>query len=69
MRKGQVGALVGIMLAVIIGVGVTIPVAISVIGSTNFTGFTLTQTIVTFIPTLVGAVLIVGTTAVMGLRK
>lgn len=69
MRKGQVGALVGIMLAVIIGVGITLPVAIQVISTTNFSTFTLTQTIAGFVPVLIVAVIIVGVTAVMGFKR
>ena len=61
--------MIGIMLAVIIGVGITLPVAMSVISTTNFSTFTLTSTIAQFVPVLIIAVIIVGVTAVMGLRR
>lgn len=68
--RGQlVGALVGLMLAVLIGVGIVLPIAMSVITDTNFSTFTLTETIAGFVPTLITAVIVVGVVAVMGLRR
>lgn len=66
--KGQIGALIGIMLAVIVGVGVVLPSVISVLTTTNFSTFTLSQTIAGFIPVLLIIVVIVGIVGVMGAR-
>lgn len=68
-RGQMVGALVGLMLAVIVGVGIVLPVAMEIVTDTNFSTFTLTETIAGFLPTLITAVLIVGVVGVMALRR
>ena len=58
-----VKGLIGIMVAVIIGIGVTVPVSSGVISSANLTGTDATLT--GFIPTLVITVIIVGIVSLM----
>ena len=47
-RKGQVTGVIGLIVAIILIVGVSIPITISVIDTSNLSG--LTATIVGFIP-------------------
>ncbi|GAG83942.1 unnamed protein product, partial [marine sediment metagenome] len=54
-QVGLTGALISIMIAVIVGVGVAIPVVLEVIANTSVTGTTLT--ILNFIPLLIAVVL------------
>lgn len=61
-----VSALIGIMLAVVVGVAVTIPVVVQSIADANLTG--TTATIVNLIPLLIGVLLIVIVVGAMGLR-
>jgi hypothetical protein len=61
-----ISALIGIMLAVVIGVAVTIPVVVQSIADANLTG--TTATIVNLIPLLIGVLLIVIVVGAMGLR-
>lgn len=56
-------ALVGVMIAIIIGVGVAIPVTQDVTVTANLTGLTLT--IVNFLPVLIGVVLLVAVAALI----
>jgi len=61
MRKypqgGLSGAFIGIMIATIIGVGVTIPIVQNVIDNSNITG--LTAVVLGNLPILLGVVLLV----------
>lgn len=54
--------IIGLILGVILFVAVGIPVAVSVIGTVNWTGFTEAQTVANLIPLLlaVGAIALVG---------
>jgi len=63
--RGQAAALIGVLVACILGIAVTIPVLISVIGSTNFSGYSTTETVVKLLPLMVGVLLLVGTVAYM----
>jgi len=59
-KKGQAGlsgAFIGIMIAVIIGVGVAIPVVIEILNNSSVTG--TTRTILNYIPLLIAVVLLV----------
>jgi len=59
-KKAQAGlssAFIGIMIAVIVGVGVAIPVILEVIENSSITG--TTATILNFIPLLIAVVLLV----------
>jgi protein-S-isoprenylcysteine O-methyltransferase Ste14 len=47
-KRGQAGGIVGLIVAIILIVGVSIPVTIQVVDTANLTG--LTATIVSFIP-------------------
>ena len=64
-RKAQslVGGLIGVAIAVIIGVGVAIPIVQEVLNdaATNITG--LTRTIVVFIPVMLGVAILLGAVA------
>lgn len=53
------------LVAAIIGVAVTIPVVIEVVGATNFTGYSTTETVVKLLPLMVGVLLLVGTVGYM----
>ena len=60
MKKGQSGlsgAFISIMIAVIIGVGIAIPVVIDTIANSSVTG--MTSTILNYLPLLKGVVLLV----------
>jgi len=48
---------IGITIAVIIGVGIAIPIILQVIADSNLTG--LTATILTYLPVFIGVVLLV----------
>ena len=61
-----VSALIGIMLAAVVGVAVTIPVVNDAITNANLTG--TTATVVELIPLLVGVLLIVVVVGAMGFR-
>ena len=61
-QSGLVGAFIGIMVAVIVGVGVAIPVIQDTITNATLTGTTLT--VVNLLPLMLGLVLLV---AVAGL--
>jgi len=56
-QSGLSGAFIGIMIAVIIGVGVAIPVVTQTIDNTTLTGTTLT--ILNYLPLLMAVVLLV----------
>jgi len=69
-KKGQTGmiaALIGIMIAVIIGVGVTIPVVNQVIANASLSG--TTALIVTYIPLLIAVVLLVAVAALIAMGR
>jgi len=60
MKKGQAGltgAFISIMIAVIIGVGIAIPVVKDTIENASLTG--MTGTILNYLPLLMGVVLLV----------
>lgn len=64
-RKGQiVSALIGIMVAVIIGVSVTISVVQDTIATANLTG--TPRLLVDLLPTLIAVVLIVSVVGLIG---
>lgn len=68
-RKGQqglVGAFIGIMVAVIVGVGVAIPVIQDTIINASLTGTTLT--VVNLLPLLLAVVLLVAIAGLISLR-
>lgn len=48
---------IGITIAVIIGVGIAIPIILQVVADSNITG--LTATILTYLPVFIGVVLLV----------
>jgi len=56
-QAGLSGAFINIMIAVIIGVGIAIPVVIQTIANSSITG--ITATILGYIPLLMGVVLLV----------
>jgi len=59
-RKGQSGlatAFISIMIAVIIGVGIAIPVVVDTVANASLTG--MTATILNYLPLLMGVVLLV----------
>lgn len=56
-QSGLSGAFIGIMIAVIIGVGIAIPVVIDTIENSTVTG--TTATILNYLPLLMGVVLLV----------
>ena len=68
-RRGLVGPLVGILVAIIISVAVVIPVTIDVLGSTNFTGYSTTQTVAELFPLLTAVLVLVGIAGYMTLRS
>jgi hypothetical protein len=68
-KKGQAGlagALIGVLIATIIGVGVTIPVVLEVIANSSITG--TTKTVVDLIPLMVGVVIFVGVASLVAFR-
>lgn len=56
-QAGLSGAFINIMIAVIIGVGIAIPVVIQTIANSSITG--MTATILGYLPLLMGVVLLV----------
>jgi len=68
-RKGQgiAGAFIALMVAVIIGVAVTIPVVQDTIDDANLTG--TTGTLVGYLPLLIGVALIVAAVSVIGFKR
>ena len=56
-QGGLSGAFIGIMIAVIIGVGITIPVVLETIDNASITG--TTGTILNYVPLLLAVVLLV----------
>lgn len=56
-QGGLSGAFIGIMIATIIGVGVTIPIVQDVVSDSNITG--LTAVVLANLPILLGVVLLV----------
>lgn len=56
-QAGLTGAFISIMIAVIIGVGIAIPVVIDTITNSSITG--MTKTILDYLPLLMGVVLLV----------
>ena len=56
-QNGLSGAFIGIMIAVIIGVGIAIPVITDTITNSSLTG--MTATIVNYIPLMLAVVLLV----------
>lgn len=60
---GVSGRLVGFMVAIIIGVGVTIPLTLEVIDDANLTG--VTATVVSQIPTILGVAMFVIAASIM----
>lgn len=56
-QSGLTGAFINIMIAVIIGVGVAIPVVIDIIANSSITG--MTATILNYLPLLMAVVLLV----------
>ena len=56
-QSGLSGAFISIMIAVIIGVGIAIPVVVETIANTTLTG--MTKTILNYLPLLMGVVLLV----------
>ena len=56
-QSGLTGAFISIMIAVIIGVGIAIPVVLDTIANSSITG--ITATILGYIPLLMGVVLLV----------
>lgn len=68
-KKGQaglVGAFIGIMVAVIVGVGVAIPVIQETITNASLSGTTLT--VVNLLPLLLAVVLLVAIAGLISLR-
>ena len=68
-KKGQAGlagALIGVLIATIIGVGVTIPVVLEVIENTSVTG--TTKTVLDLIPLMIAVVIFVGVAALVAIR-
>jgi hypothetical protein len=69
-RKGQVGlvaAFIGIMIAVIVGVGVVIPVIKDTITNSSITG--TTATILEYLPLMLAVVLFVGVAGLIYMRQ
>ena len=66
-QAGLVGAFIGIMVAVIVGVGVAIPVIQDTITNASLTGTTLT--IVNLLPLMIGLVLFVAVAALITLGR
>ena len=56
-QSGLSGAFIGIMIAVIIGVGIAIPVIIDTVENASLTG--MTATIVNYLPLMLAVVLLV----------
>jgi len=56
-QSGLSGAFINIMIAVIIGVGIAIPVVVDTIANASLTG--MTATILGYLPLLMGVVLLV----------
>lgn len=56
-QSGLSGAFINIMIATIIGVGIAIPVVIDTTNNSSVTG--MTRTILTYLPLLMGVVLLV----------
>ena len=67
-KKAQlVGGLIGVAIAVIIGVGVAIPIVQETITDSNLTG--ITKTVVTFIPVMLGVAIMMGAVALFSGRR
>ena len=66
-QAGLVAAFIGIMIAVIVGVGVAIPVIKDTINSSSITG--TTKTILDYLPLMMAVVLFVGVAALVYLRQ
>ena len=65
-KKGQTGlvaAFIGLMIAVIVGVGVAIPVIKDTVNSSGITG--TTKTILDYLPLMLAVVLFVGVAALI----
>lgn len=56
-QSGLSGAFIGIMIAVIIGVGIAIPVVVDTVDNSSVTG--TTKTILNYIPLLMAVVMLV----------
>ena len=56
-QSGLSGAFISIMIAVIIGVGIAIPVVVDTVANASLTG--MTATILGYLPLLMGVVLLV----------
>jgi len=67
-KKGQglVGAFIGVMVAGIVAIGVTIPIITSTISSANLTG--ATKTIVDYAPMMIGLVFFVAIAGLVMVR-
>jgi len=65
-QQGLVGAFIGIMVAVIVGVGVAIPVIQDTITNASLSGTTLT--VVNLLPLLLAVVLLVAIAALIVVR-
>jgi hypothetical protein len=66
-QSGLVGAFIGIMIAVIVGVGVAIPVIQQTITNASLTG--MTALVVGYLPLLLGLVLFVAIAALIVLGR
>ena len=67
--KGVAGLIIGLVIAIILLVAVAIPVTISTIAAVNFTGYTLTQTVVTLVPLMLAVLGIVFVAGAMGGKR
>lgn len=56
---------IGVMVAVIVIGAVAIPVVIDVIDTTNFTGYSMTQTIIEYVPVALALGLFVGAISIV----
>jgi len=65
-QSGLVAALIGILIAIIVGVAAAIPVTQDIISSANLTG--TTATIVELIPLMIGLVLFVAVASLVSGR-
>jgi len=65
-QSGLVGAFIGILVAVIVGVGVAIPVTQDTIANASLVG--TTATIVGYLPLLMGVVLLVAIAGLISFR-
>lgn len=56
-QSGLSGAFISIMIAIIIGVGIAIPVVIDIVANSSITG--MTRTILNYVPLLMAVVMLV----------